>query len=72
METQDKYYELLSLLTEPVKIDGKDYILSQEFYNLYVKGNKISGTRIRKIMQMIRRKAEDVRNDVQYHRYNLK
>ncbi len=72
MEYQDKYHEMLSMLTEPVRLDdGKKYFLNQEFYNFYVKGHKISGTRIRKIMQKIRFKAKEVRDDVQNFKEKL-
>ena len=70
MEYQDKYEELLAILLNPVDLDrdGKKFILREEFEKLYVRDNKISGTRIRKFMQILRRKAEEIRQDVQNHR----
>ena len=61
----DKYEELLKLLTEEIEIDGKKYLLKEEFDKFYIKSNKASGTRIRKIMQLIRKSAEDIRFDIQ-------
>lgn len=70
MEYQDKYEELLAILLNPVDLDrdGKKFLLREEFEKLYVRDNKISGTRIRKFMQILRRKAEEIRQDVQNHR----
>ena len=70
MEYQDKYEELLAILLNPIDLDrdGKKFLLREEFEKLYVRDNKISGTRIRKFMQILRRKAEEVRQDVQNHR----
>ena len=70
MEYQDKYEELLTILLNPVDLDrdGKKFLLREEFEKLYVRDNKISGTRIRKFMQILRRKAEEIRQDVQNHR----
>ncbi|OZC02985.1 histone H1 [Rubricoccus marinus] len=36
-----------------------------DFKKFYEKGNKAAGTRIRKTMQEIKAKAQDIRNDVQ-------
>jgi hypothetical protein len=70
MEYQDKYEELLAILLNPIDLDrdGKKFLLREEFEKLYVRDNKISGTRIRKFMQILRRKAEEIRQDVQNHR----
>jgi hypothetical protein len=70
MEYQDKYEELLAILLNPIDLDrdGKKFLLREEFEKLYVRDNKISGTRIRKFMQILRRKAEEIREDVQNHR----
>ena len=68
MEYMDKYDELKRIITEEVEIDGKMYKLEDEFERFFVKGNKTAGTRIRKIMQLLRRSAEEVRNDVQNYK----
>jgi hypothetical protein len=70
MEYQDKYEELLAILLNPIDLDrnGKKFLLREEFEKLYIKDNKISGTRIRKFMQILRKKAEEIRQDVQNHR----
>jgi hypothetical protein len=54
MDNLDKYDELLKLLTEEVIIDGKEYLLKDEFEKFFIKGNQSAGIRIRKIMQEIR------------------
>lgn len=71
MEYQDKYDELLKLLTEEIEIDDKKFLLKDEFGKFFVKSNKTAGTRIRKVMQLIRRKAEEIRNDVQDYKSEL-
>jgi hypothetical protein len=61
----DRYDELVNLITEEVEIEGKKYLLKEEFDKFFVKSNKAAGTRIRLIMQMIKRLSQEVRNDVQ-------
>ena len=65
MEYLDKYDELIKILTEEIEIDGKKYLLKEDFEKFFVRENKTAGTRIRKVMQMLRRTAEEIRNDVQ-------
>lgn len=67
----DKYDELKKLITEEVEIEGKKYKLEDEFERFFVKGNKTAGTRIRKIMQLIRRASEGIRNDVQDYKKSI-
>jgi len=71
MEYMDKYDELKKLITEEVEIEGKNYKLEEEFERFFVKGNKTAGTRIRKIMQLIRRASEGIRNDVQDYKKSI-
>ena len=71
MEYIDKYDELLKLLTEEIEIDGKKYLLKEEFEKFFVKGNRTAATRVRKIMQMIKSQAQEVRDDVQEYRKKL-
>lgn len=71
MESVDKYDELLKLITQPVEIKGKKYLLKDEFEKCFVKGNKTSGTRVRAIMQDIKTIAQSVREDVQEHKQTL-
>jgi hypothetical protein len=71
MDHLDNYEKMLRILTEPVEIDGKSYILKDEFEKLYVNGNKRAATRIRKIMQSIKNAAQDVRNEVQEYRKKI-
>ena len=68
MEYVDKYDDLLSLLTDEIEIDGKNYLLKEEFEKFFVRGNNTAGTRIRKMMQMIKSKSQEVRDDVQDYR----
>jgi len=71
MEYIDKYDQLKKLLTEEVEIDGKLYNLEEEFDKFFVKGNKTAGIRVRKIMQLVRRTSEEIRNDVQNYKKSL-
>ena len=68
MEYVDKYDELLKILTEDVEIDGKTYLLKDEFEKFFIKGNKTAATRVRKIMQMLKSKSQEIRDDVQEYR----
>ncbi len=70
MENIDKYDELLSLLTNKITIDGKEYLLKDDFYKFFIKNNKSAGIRIRKVMQMIRELSKDVRDSIQDHKKN--
>ena len=67
----DKYDDLIKLMTEEFEMDGKKYLLKEEFEKFFVRGNKIAGTRIRKIMQELKKKSKDIRDDVQSYRKNL-
>ena len=71
LEYSDKYDHLLKILTEEVDIDGKKVFLKDDFEKFFIKGNKTSGTRIRKFMQIIRRACEEIRNDVQVYKKSL-
>lgn len=71
MEYVDKYDHLKNLLLTTVEIDGKEYKLEDEFEKFFVKGNKTAGKRVRKFMQLIRRAAEDIRQDVQDYKKNI-
>lgn len=71
MEYVDKYEELLNILTDEVEIDGKKYYLRDEFDKFFVRGNKTAATRIRKIMQKIKRKSQEIRDDVQDYKKTL-
>lgn len=67
----DKYDDLLVLLTGEIEVDGKKVKLNEEFEKFFVRGNKTAGVRLRKIMQLIRRKSEEIRNDVQSYKMSL-
>ena len=70
-EYLDKYDELLKILTEEIDIDGKKVRLKDDFEKFFIKGNKTAGVRVRKFMQLLRRTAEEVRDDVQDYKENL-
>ena len=71
MDYLDKYDLLKKLILDEIDIEGKQYSLEQEFDKFFVKGNKTAGRRIRKVMQMVRRAAEDVRQDVQEYKRSI-
>lgn len=71
MEYVDKYDYLKELVLNEVDIDGKTFRLEEEFDKFFVKGNKTAGKRIRKFMQLIRRTAEDIRQDVQNYKKSI-
>ena len=65
MDYLDKYDNLVKLLTEEVEIEGKKYDLNEDFDKFFVRSNKTAGTRIRKVMQELKKLAQEVRDDVQ-------
>lgn len=71
MEYLDKYEHLKGIMLDSIEIDGKKFKLEEEFEKFFVKGNKTAGKRIRKFMQIIRRVAEDIRQDVQDYKKNI-
>lgn len=65
MDYLDKYDQLVSLLTNEVEIEGKKFNLKDDFEKFFIKGNKSAGTRIRRVMQELKKMSQDVRKDVQ-------
>lgn len=68
MDYLDKYDKLIKLLTEEVEIDGKKFDLKEDFEKFFIRGNKTAGTRMRKVMQELKRLAQEVRDDVQEYK----
>lgn len=68
MDYLDKYDKLVKLLTEEVEIDGKKFDLKDDFEKFFIRGNKTAGTRIRKVMQELKKAAQEVRDDVQEYK----
>jgi hypothetical protein len=71
MDHNEKYENLMKILTSPIDIDGKKYLLTEELEKLYVSDNKRAATRIRKMMQMVKSAAQDIRDDVQDYRKSI-
>jgi len=71
MEYVDKYDELVDIITSDIEIEGKMYNLKDELEKFFVKGNKAAATRIRKIMQEIKKKSQEIRDDVQTYKKGL-
>ena len=68
MEYLDRYDKLVKLLTEEIEIDGKKYDLKDDFDKFFVRCNKTAGTRIRKVMQELKKVSQEVRDDVQEYK----
>lgn len=68
MEYLDKYDALVKFLTEEVIIDGNKFNLKEDFEKFFVKGNRTAGTRIRKIMQEVKKLSQEIRTDVQEYK----
>lgn len=68
MEYLDKYDSLVKLLTEEVEIDGKKYNLKDDFDKFFVRSNKTAGTRIRRMMQELKKLSQEIRTDVQEYK----
>lgn len=71
MEYLDKYDNLLKILTEDIEVDGKVVKLKDDFEKFFIRSNKTAGVRVRKIMQMLRKASEEVRNDVQDYKKSI-
>ena len=71
MDYLDKYDALIKLLTEEFEIDGKKYNLKDDFDKFFVKGNKTAGTRIRKMMQEVKKMSQEIRTDVQDYKSKI-
>lgn len=65
MDYLDKYDSLVKLITEEIEIDGKKLSLKDDFEKFFIRGNKTAGTRIRKMMQEIKKISQEIRSDVQ-------
>lgn len=65
MEYLDKYDALVKLITEEVEIEGKKFNLKDDFEKFFVRGNRTAGTRIRKMMQELKKISQEIRSDVQ-------
>ena len=65
MDYIDKYDQLVKILTEEVEVDGKKFNLKDDFEKFFIRGNRTAGTRIRKVMQELKRLSQEVRTDVQ-------
>lgn len=65
MDYLDKYDALVKLITEEIEIDGKKLSLKDDFEKFFIRGNKTAGTRIRKMMQEIKKLSQEIRSDVQ-------
>jgi hypothetical protein len=71
MDYLDKYDELVKLLTEEVEVDGKKIDLKEDFEKFFIKGNRTAGTRIRKMMQEVKKLSQEIRNDVQEYKEKI-
>ena len=65
MDYLDKYDKLIEILTEEVEIDGKKFNLKDDFEKFFIRSNRTAGTRIRKVMQELKKLTQEVRDDVQ-------
>ena len=65
MDYIDKYDQLVKILTEEVEVNGKKFNLKEDFEKFFIRGNRTAGTRIRKVMQELKRLSQEVRTDVQ-------
>ena len=71
MEYLDKYDALVKLLTEEFEIDGKKFNLKDDFEKFFIRSNKTAGTRIRKVMQEVKKLSQEIRTDVQEYKEKI-
>jgi len=71
MDYLDKYDRLIELLTEEIILNDKKYNLRDDFEKFFINGNKTAGSRVRKVMQELKKVANEVRNDVQEYKSKI-
>jgi len=71
MDYLDKYDALVKLLTEEFEIDGKKFNLKDDFDKFFIRSNKTAGTRIRRVMQEIKKLSQEIRTDVQEYKSKI-
>ena len=71
MDYLDKYDALVKLITEEIEIDGKKLSLKDDFEKFFIRGNKTAGTRIRKMMQELKKISQEIRSDVQDYKEKI-
>ena len=71
MDYLDKYDKLIEILTEEVEFDGKKFNLKEDFEKFFIRSNRTAGTRIRKVMQELKKLAQEVRDDVQDYKSKI-
>lgn len=71
MDYLDKYDRLIEILTEEIEIDGKKFNLRDDFEKFFIRSNRTAGTRIRKVMQELKRLSQEVRDDVQEYKSKI-
>lgn len=71
MEYLDKYDYLVKILTEEIEIDDKKYNLKEDFEKFFIRSNKTAGTRVRKVMQEIKKLSQEIRDDVQDYKKRI-
>lgn len=71
MDYLDKYDRLIEILTEEIEIDGKKFNLKDDFEKFFIRSNRTAGTRIRKVMQELKRLSQEVRDDVQEYKSKI-
>ena len=71
MDYLDKYDKLIEILTEEVEIDGKKFNLKDDFEKFFIRSNRTAGTRIRKVMQELKKLTQEVRDDVQDYKSKI-
>lgn len=71
MEYLDKYDYLVKILTEEIEIDDKKYNLKEDFEKFFIRSNKTAGTRVRKVMQELKKLSQEIRDDVQDYKKRI-
>lgn len=71
MDYLDKYDRLIEILTEEVEFDGKKFNLKDDFEKFFIRSNRTAGTRIRKVMQELKKLSQEVRDDVQDYKSKI-
>ena len=53
------------------KLEGKKFNLKEDFEKFFIRGNKTAGTRLRRVMQEIKKVSQEVRTDVQQYKSKI-
>lgn len=68
----ESFEKLRAIINEEFELDGETYNLVKDVAKVNKNGNKTAGIRIRKLMQLVKNTAQDIRNEISENRKKTK